>query len=96
MTTSDNPILVVVCLALTVFFWVLLLRVILSWAEMFGFRRPWSGPLATAISLLYTITEPVLRPIRNAIPPLRMGMVGLDLSVLIVFVILYVLRIALC
>jgi YggT family protein len=96
MTTSENPILVIVCIALTAFFWILLLRVILSWAEMFGFRRPWSGPLATAISFLYTVTEPVLRPIRNAIPPLRMGAIGLDLSVLIAFVILYVLRIALC
>jgi YggT family protein len=96
MTTSENPILVVVCLALTIYFWILLLRVVLSWAEVFGFRRPWSGPLATAISLLYTVTEPVLRPIRNMIPPLRMGAMGFDLSILIVFVILYVLRVAIC
>jgi YggT family protein len=96
MSSSDNVLVTIICVALTVFFWALLLRVILSWAEMLGFRRPWSGPLASAISLLYTITEPVLRPLRNMIPPLRIGMVGLDLSVLIAFVILSVLRVAIC
>jgi hypothetical protein len=30
------------------------------------------------------------------IPPLRMGAMGFDLSILIVFVILYVLRVAIC
>jgi YggT family protein len=96
MTTAQNPLLILVCLALTVFFWVLLIRVILSWAELLGFRRPYAGPLATAIGLLYTITEPVLRPLRAMIPPVRMGAVGLDLSVIIAFVILYVLQLALC
>ena len=93
---TSNPLQYVVCLALTLFWFVLLLRVIVSWAEAFGFRRPWSGPLATAISLLYTITEPVLRPLRDAIPPVRFGMVGFDVSVLILFVILWVLRFAIC
>lgn len=95
MIAAQNLILNVVCVLLTVYTLVLLLRVLLSWAELFGFRRPYGGPMATAISLLHAVTDPVLAPLRNLIPPVRMGMVGLDLSIIIAFVILFVLRTAL-
>ncbi len=36
------------------------------------------------MSFLYTITEPVLGPLRRAIPALRMGGMGLDMSPIIV------------
>ena len=35
--------------------------------------------------MLYALTEPVLGPLRRAIPPVRIGGMGLDLSPLIVF-----------
>jgi uncharacterized protein YggT (Ycf19 family) len=38
----------------------------------------------------------VLRPLRNLIPPIRMGAMALDLSPIVVFVILGVLQRALC
>jgi uncharacterized protein YggT (Ycf19 family) len=62
---------------------------------MFGFRPPMTGPLRGAIDLLDTITEPVLRPLRSVLPQPRMGGFGLDLSVIVAFVILWVLRVAL-
>jgi YggT family protein len=37
------------------------------------------------------VTEPVLRLVRPLIPPLRMGMMALDLSPIIVFVVLQIL-----
>ena len=40
-------------------------------------------------------TSPVLRPLRNLVPPVRMGAVGLVLSLIILFVILFVIRSAL-
>jgi len=39
-------------------------------------------------SVIYNLTEPVLKPLRGQIPPLRIGMVALDLSILLVFVVL--------
>ncbi len=86
----------VVCAALFIYTIILFVRVIVSWAELFGFRRPYSGPLHTALGLLYAVTEPVLRPLRSLIPPVRAGGVGLDLSIILAFVILFVLRIAIC
>lgn len=52
-------------------------RIILSW-----FPLSPGGLMAQVFSVLYTITEPVLGPIRRVIPPI--GGFGLDLSPLIV------------
>ena len=48
--------------------------------------------LAILYGILYDLTEPVLRPIRRLLPPLRVGAVALDLSPLIVFVLIALLR----
>lgn len=55
--------------------------VILSWFH--------PDPRNPIVSLLYSLTEPVLRPARRIIPPIG----GLDLSPMIVLIILYVLLI---
>jgi YggT family protein len=69
------------CYALTLFKFAVLGRIILSWVPM----RPGSG-LAPVGEFLYRVTEPVLGPLRRAIPPLRMGAMALDLSPIIVFI----------
>ena len=43
-------------------------------------------PVASIYSALFNVTEPVLGPLRRAIPPVRLGMASLDLSPLIVIV----------
>jgi YggT family protein len=83
------------CIVLTTYWIILFIRVLLSWATMFGFRPPLSGPFRTVMDLLEDVTEPILRPLRNMIPPLRAGGIGLDLSIIVAFVILAVLRSAL-
>ena len=95
MTAAENALLNILCVLLTVYTILLFVRVIISWATMFGFRPPYSGPVRTILDLLEDVTEPVLRPLRALIPPIRAGGVGLDLSIIIAFVILAVLRQAL-
>ena len=95
MTAAENVLLNLLCVVLTVYTILLFVRVIVSWAFMFGFRPPYSGPLRTILDLLDDVTEPILRPLRALIPPIRAGGVGLDLSIIIAFVILAVLRTAL-
>ena len=92
----QSAVLGVVCLVLTVYWIILLIRVLVSWAYLFGLRPPISGPFRTVLDLLDDVTEPVLRPLRALIPPIRAGGVGIDLSIIIAFVILLVLRSALC
>ena len=96
MIAATSPVRYALCWALTVYSIILFIRVILSWAMLVGFRPPYSGPVRGAIDLIDDVTEPVLRPLRNLIPPVRAGGVGLDLSIIIAFVILAVLRQALC
>jgi YggT family protein len=81
-----------VCLALTLISVILLVRVILSWIQLAGWRPPATGPLRSAYELLYDVTEPPLRALRRILPPAGM----FDLSVVVAFIIIFVLRTALC
>jgi len=92
MVAASNLLTNLVCIALTVFWVLLLIRVVLSWLELAGVRTPASGPVRAAFDLLIRVTEPPLRLLRRIVPPA--GMV--DLSVLVAFIIIFVLRIALC
>ncbi len=69
----------ILCTLSTVYFFVILGRILLSW-----FPVSPDGVVASVFSFLYAVTEPVLGPIRRALPPVAMGGMGLDLSPLIV------------
>jgi YggT family protein len=82
----------IICLVLFVFMIVLFIRVILSWLQFAGWRPPFSGPLRAGYDLLIDVTEPPLRLLRRIVPPAGV----LDLSVLVAFVVLVVLRTVFC
>ena len=81
-----------ICIALTVLEVILLARVVLSWLQLAGVRPPTGGPIRSAYDLLFDVTEPVLRPIRRIVPAAGM----FDLSVVVAFVIIFVLQYAIC
>ena len=60
----------------------LIVRALLSWIPV----RPGSS-FERGIRVLDAITEPVLRPVRRILPPLRAGGMGIDLSVLVVVIV---------
>jgi YggT family protein len=88
---ASSPFIRLISLALLVFWWLLLIRVILSWLELAGVRVPATGVLRSGYELLMDVTEPVLKPLRKIIPPIGM----LDLSIVVAFVIIIVLWMAL-
>ena len=63
---------------------VLLARIIVSWIPNLHRGNP-------IVDFLYQVTEPVLEPVRRAIPPLGM----IDISPIIVFIGLHILQIIL-
>jgi YggT family protein len=81
----------VVCDLLLLYNFILFIRVLSSW-----FPRPMSGPLRTVWNVLHALTDPVLRPLRGLIPPVRAGAMGLDLSPMLAFVIILVLIYSIC
>ena len=77
----------IVCLLLTIYWLILFARIILSWIP-----PPISGIGRTLYDIVHDLTEPVLGLVRGLLPPIRMGAVGLDLSPIIVFIALAVIR----
>ena len=71
------------CFFLSVYSLLILARIILSWV-----RIDPDSSLSGLNSVVFNLTEPVLGPLRRAIPPVRLGMAALDLSPIIVFVVI--------
>ena len=82
----------IVCFALLVAMIILFIRVILDWVALAGWRPPHSGPIRAALDVVVNVTDPPLRLLRRIVPPTG----GFDLSVLVAFVALSVLRIVVC
>ena len=93
-TLTGIPVTIPLLLMITVAYvlksvvWIFLgavfIRIILSWvAPPGGMRNP-------VVSLVYSVSEPIMRPARRILPP----MAGLDLSPMLVIVVLYILLMA--
>jgi YggT family protein len=67
-------------LFINIFLFAVLIQVILSWIN--------PGSYNPASALLYSLTEPVMRPARNVLPPIS----GLDLSPMLVMIVLILLK----
>lgn len=74
-----------ICFLLQLYSFVILARILMSWVRI----EP-GTPVASIYSVIFNLTEPVLGPLRRAIPPVRMGMGAIDLSPIIVFVIIII------
>ena len=74
---------------LQLFIFVLIAYSILSWYLAYA-RVSYDSPAFKVNRVLSAICDPVLNPIRRIVPPARIGGVGLDLSVLILFVLIEV------
>lgn len=74
-----------ICLALYIYSLALFAWVILSWVRVSS-----THPLAKLQLMLDRIIYPVILPIRRYVPPLRLGGVALDLSVILVFILIRV------
>lgn len=69
-----------VSLALELYTYVLVMYVIFSWVP----RPP--DALRPFVIGVARLVEPVAAPLRRSIPPLRIGMVALDLSIIVLFI----------
>ena len=87
--TRDN-IATYVSALFTVYFILIIARIILSWIQQFR-PLPYNMALRTVIGFIEESVDPYLNVFRRFIPPLRFGGAGLDLSpILGIFVLLIV------
>ncbi|KQP71067.1 MULTISPECIES: YggT family protein [Microbacterium] len=83
-------------LALLLYVFVLLSRLVLDWIPFFN--REWRprGAGLVAAEIIYTVTDPPIRLFRRFIPPLRVGAIAIDfgfaLTMLLCFILLSITR----
>jgi YggT family protein len=71
---------------LLAFFLMLVARFVLSLIVMFAPQWHPKGPLLLLFELIYSVTDPFLRPLRRILPPIGAGGIRVDLSMLMLFV----------
>ncbi len=78
--------------ALDLYVWVLIISAILSWLIAFNVVNTRNRAVYMISDILYWLTEPALRPIRNVLPNLG----GVDLSpVVLILVVMFIQRLIL-
>lgn len=79
-------------LLLRIFSWILALRIIIEMIQ--SFSRQFNPPrwFMVVAEPLFVVTDPPVKAFRRVVPPLRLGGVALDMSILVLFLILMVLQ----
>ncbi len=80
----------VIYLLLWLFYWLLIGRIVIEFVRVFA--RGWrpAGRSAMAMEVLYVTTDPPVKLFRRLIPTVRVGGVGFDLSVIVLFVLVFI------
>ena len=70
----------------------LIIRLVVDWIQVFA--RSWqpTGPVLVVLEVVFSITDPPIKALRRVIPPLRLGNIALDLSFILVFIVVLLLR----
>jgi YggT family protein len=82
----------VVGYALYVYIIMILARLVLDWTRQFARKWRPEGAGAVAVEVVYIATDPPIRLLRRLVPPLQLGTVSLDLSVIILLIVLITLH----
>lgn len=73
------------------FFWLLLTgRIVVELVR--AFAREWrpGGGVAITVETIYTMTDPPVKLLRRLIPTVRIGNVGLDLSIMVLLLVVFI------
>ena len=78
----------ILTLLLNVYLWIIIAFVIVSWLVAFGVFNAGNPKARQITEVLERLTDPVLKPIQKAIPPIA----GIDLSPIIVIIGIQILK----
>ncbi|MGX7829425.1 YggT family protein [Actinokineospora sp. 24-640] len=86
-----NLVLLIAYWLLFAFWLVLTARVVVELVRTFA--REWrpAGGVAVTLETIYTVTDPPVRLLRRIIPTVRIGGVGLDLSIMVLLLVVFIL-----
>jgi YggT family protein len=75
-----------ICIALQIYWLILIVRII------FSFIPQLPEPVLPIARGVNAVTDPLLTPLRNVLPPIRTGAIAFDLSPILLFVGIAILR----
>ena len=86
-----EPVLLALYWVLFVLWLLLVARMVVELVR--SFAREWrpAGGVAVTLETIYTVTDPPVRLARRLIPTVRIGGVGLDLSIMVLVLVVYIL-----
>ena len=90
-----STVISILLLLVRIYTWILIFRIIIEMIGSFSrdFRPPrWFSLMSEP---LFLVTDPPVKALRRLIPPLRLGNIGLDMSVLVLFFALQLVQILL-
>ena len=74
------------------FFWLLLTaRIVVELVRAFAHDWRPAGGVAASLETVYTVTDPPVKALRRVIPIVRVGRVGLDLSIMVLLLVVFIL-----
>lgn len=79
------PVGRIVSSLISLYLFILFLRVILDWARFFVPNGRPPGVVMVVANAIYALTDPPLRALSRWIPPARIGQVSLDVGFLVLF-----------
>lgn len=80
---------------LTIYVWLLIARIFISWVPQFSPGWMPKGMVLVVVEAIYTVTDPAMATAQKVVPPLRVGNVALDMSPLVLIIALQVVQLLL-
>nr|WP_228019551.1 YggT family protein [Brachybacterium epidermidis] len=78
-------------LAVLLYMLLLIARLVMEWIRAYSRDFRPSGLVLVLFEVVYTLTDPPVKALRRLIPPLRIGAVALDLSMMLLLVVGWIL-----
>jgi YggT family protein len=85
-------VLAVVSLVLLLVQVLLIARAVLDWSVALAGPSAYGSVRARLTAGVYTVTEPLLAPVRRVLPPVRLGGVAIDLAFIVLFLAIVIIR----
>lgn len=81
----------ILLVAVSLYSWILLARIVIEMIQ--SFSRQFNPPrwFMMVAEVLFVVTDPPVKALRKVIPPLQLGGVALDVSIIVLFLLLSIL-----
>ncbi len=81
----------ILLVAVSLYSWILLARIVIEMIQSFSRQFNPSRWFMMVAEVLFVVTDPPVKALRKVIPPLQLGGIALDVSIIVLFLLLSIL-----